>query len=70
MLRPDAARLFPSCRRDAAPPVETLLKSLSVYDASYLELAQRVALPLATLDTELARTARAEGVSILDGDNS
>jgi predicted nucleic acid-binding protein len=43
---------------------------LSVYDASYLELAQRVALPLATLDAELARAARAEGVSILDGDDS
>jgi predicted nucleic acid-binding protein len=39
---------------------------LTVYDASYLELAQREALPLATLDTELARAARAEGVPVLD----
>lgn len=39
---------------------------LSVYDASYLELAQREALPLATLDAELARAARAEGVAVLE----
>ena len=38
---------------------------LSVYDASYLELAQRERLPLATLDKDLARAARAEGVTLL-----
>ncbi len=33
---------------------------LSVYDASYLELALREAIPLATLDADLAAAARAE----------
>ena len=35
---------------------------LSFYDATYLELASRLDLPLATLDTALARLADAEGV--------
>lgn len=39
--------------------------SLSVYDASYLELAMREGLPLATLDQALARAARAAGVELL-----
>jgi predicted nucleic acid-binding protein len=43
---------------------------LSVYDASYLDLAQREALPLATLDAELARAARAEGVLVLDAEKA
>jgi predicted nucleic acid-binding protein len=34
---------------------------LSVYDASYLELAIREAIPLATLDAQLSTAARAEG---------
>ena len=38
---------------------------LTVYDATYLELAQRERLPLGTLDRELARAARAEGVVLL-----
>jgi predicted nucleic acid-binding protein len=33
---------------------------LSVYDASYLELALREAVPLATMDAALAAAARAE----------
>jgi len=40
-------------------------RRLSVYDAAYLELAQREGLPLATLDRDLAAAARAEGVPIL-----
>ena len=36
---------------------------LSVYDASYLELALRSALPLATLDVKLNRAARKAGVA-------
>jgi predicted nucleic acid-binding protein len=35
---------------------------ISVYDASYLELAIRDGLPLATLDKELARAAQEAGV--------
>ncbi len=38
--------------------------SLTSYDAAYLELAQRLRLPLATLDKELLAAAAAEGVSL------
>jgi predicted nucleic acid-binding protein len=38
---------------------------LTTYDASYLELAHRRRLPLATLDAALARAAIAEGVTVL-----
>jgi predicted nucleic acid-binding protein len=40
-------------------------QNLTVYDASYHELALRRSLPLATLDTELRRAAQAEGVALL-----
>lgn len=39
---------------------------LTVYDACYLDLALRRALPLATLDTELQRAARASGVALIE----
>ena len=38
---------------------------LTLYDAAYLELAQRRGLPLATLDGELRRAAVAEGIAVL-----
>ena len=38
---------------------------LSVYDAAYLELAQRERLPLATLDTDLQKAAVADGVALV-----
>ncbi len=38
---------------------------LTLYDATYLELAQRRGLPLATLDRELRAAAGAEGVMLL-----
>jgi len=38
--------------------------SLTVYDAAYLELAIREGLPLATLDNELRKAARASGVPL------
>jgi predicted nucleic acid-binding protein len=41
------------------------LHRLTIYDASYLELALREALPLATLDKKLAAAAKREGVSLL-----
>jgi predicted nucleic acid-binding protein len=41
------------------------LYGLTVYDAAYLELAQRLRLPLATLDQDLAKAARAAGVEVL-----
>ncbi len=40
---------------------------LTVYDASYLELAQRESLVLATLDKDLIRAARAENIKLLQG---
>jgi predicted nucleic acid-binding protein len=38
---------------------------LSVYDSSYLELAVRKGLPLATLDKKLAAAAKSEGVRLV-----
>ena len=40
--------------------------SLSAYDATYLELAQRRKLPLATLDRSLRLAAQAAGVALVD----
>ena len=55
---------------DHAPDERTVLglarrHNLSVYDAVYLELAQRRALALATLDRALMNVARAEKVALL-----
>ena len=41
------------------------LYRLTVYDATYLELALRLSLPLATLDEDLRHAARQEGVQLL-----
>jgi predicted nucleic acid-binding protein len=38
---------------------------LTVYDAAYLELAKRKGFSLATLDSDLIRVARAEGIPLL-----
>lgn len=40
-------------------------QNLTEYDAAYLDLALRQSLPLATLDEELKRAARAIGVPLL-----
>ena len=47
--------------------VESLARrhNLTAYDAAYLELAQRLNIPLATLDKALLLAAPAAGVSIL-----
>ena len=37
---------------------------LTAYDAAYLELAQRLALPLATQDRDLMKAAKAAGVGL------
>ena len=39
---------------------------LTAYDAAYLELAQRLRLPLATQDAELMAAARATGVELAE----
>lgn len=43
---------------------------LSSYDAAYLELAMRLGLPLATLDKNLRKAARAEGIAVLPEKNT
>ena len=55
---------------DTEPDLETALElarghHLTIYDAVYLELARRRDEALATLDTELARAATAEGVALV-----
>lgn len=40
---------------------------LTVYDAAYLDLAQKEGLPLATLDSDLKRAARRERVPLIAG---
>ena len=55
-----------SCTRvlDRVLPVASDHK-LSVYDATYLELAMRLSLPLATLDRQLAAAARGAGIEVI-----
>ena len=38
---------------------------LTAYDAAYLELAKRLALPLATINSDLRKAAVAEGIELL-----
>ena len=40
-------------------------EGLTTYDATYLELAMRLGLPLLTKDAELARAAKRRGVEVL-----
>ena len=57
----------PETDRQAWGPTVRLAERhrLTLYDAAYLELAQRRGLPLATLNTELRNAASAEGVILL-----
>jgi predicted nucleic acid-binding protein len=57
-------------REDRQPDEGSVLRlarthRLSVYDAAYLELAQREGLPIATLDSDLRKAAAAEGVALV-----
>jgi predicted nucleic acid-binding protein len=56
-----------SIARPRKPAILTLARrhGLTVYDASYLELAERSAAPLATLDVTLARAAQRENISLI-----
>jgi len=65
-------------RIDRSPDENAILRlarsqMLSVYDAAYLELAQREGLPLATQDADLRRAAAGEGVALVssgDGEDT
>jgi predicted nucleic acid-binding protein len=55
---------------DRAPDESAVLRlarayRLSVYDAAYLEVAQRERLPLATLDADLRKAAVSAGVALV-----
>jgi len=50
----------------SVPPL-TQKYNLTFYDAMYLELAMRLALPLATFDSELVRAARSANVRLWSG---
>jgi predicted nucleic acid-binding protein len=54
----------PVARRRAFTSVRELarVRGLSAYDASYVELAVRLGVPLATLDKGLRRAAEKEGI--------
>jgi predicted nucleic acid-binding protein len=57
-------------RTDRLPDETVVLRlarthKLSVYDASYVELAQREGVPLATLDSEMIKAARAENLTLI-----
>lgn len=43
-----------------------MMHGLTVYDATYLQLALDIDAPLATLDLALAAAARAEGIEVID----
>ncbi len=56
---------------DATPDEAGVLRlarnhNLTAYDAAYLELAERLGLPLATLDADLVRAARAERIPLIE----
>ena len=65
-------------RIDRSPDENAILRlarahRLSVYDAVYLELAQREGLPLATQDADLRRATAGEGVALVssgDGEDT
>jgi len=67
----DLEAMFISIDRETGDRVwhETLVLAdkhrLTVYDATYLELAQRLSLPLATLDEDLRTAAQSESIPLL-----
>jgi len=54
-------------KQDCFNRISSLARShmLTVYDATYLDLAMRMALPLASLDTALRRAAGTLGIRLL-----
>jgi predicted nucleic acid-binding protein len=66
-LRAMSIREDPAAPRHPSEDLMSLARAtgLTSYDASYLELAIRTKLPLATLDGPLRKAARARGVALL-----
>lgn len=64
-LRSASSRPMPLPRWNTIIQVATE-QNLTIYDAAYLELAQRTGLPLATLDGDLRKAARAKGARLLE----
>lgn len=60
-------RLDPETDRQAWTATAKIVSRyrLTYYDAAYLELAQRRGLPLATLDSDLRKAAKAEDIALL-----
>ena len=58
-----AIRMAPPDGDEAMTPARA--NALTFHDATYLELAKREGLPLATLDRDLEKAAVAEGVALL-----
>lgn len=58
----------PCTTQQAVQEVRRLAQTygLTAYDAAYLALAIRLNLPLATLDTDLQKAARAAGVPLIE----
>jgi predicted nucleic acid-binding protein len=57
--------------RDLTPNESAVLRmarahNLTVYDAAYLELAERQGIALATLDADLVRAARTAGIALIE----
>jgi predicted nucleic acid-binding protein len=57
--------------RDLTPNESAVLRmarahNLTVYDAACLELAERQGIALATLDADLVRAARTEGIALIE----
>jgi len=57
-------RTPPEVARDVVPL--SWKHGLTTYDAAYLELALRLAMPLASIDKALIRAAAAEGVQVIE----
>ena len=67
-LRALPIQVDPKSTESAFDRVFTLAEQhgLTIYDAAYLELATRENLPLATLDSDLQKAARAAGVILIE----
>src|SRR5262249_24390150 len=61
-IRTDPESAEKACRETLST---ALSEGLTAYDAAYPELAERLAIPLATKDAQLAKAAKKRGVALL-----